>query len=275
MKAAFEDIGIKQGKQAYLAYELVVPAFPFKWHYHPEYELTLITKGKGKRLVGDHYDHYEEGDLVLLGPNLPHTWVSNTVSKRKNVSAIVIQFPEKIIQGFIQLDECKKIAGLLSASVHGLTEEIRDLPQKTGPEKITGLLHILDQLTKQKAIVLASDYYKAARSTENEKRVNTVCRFLQKNAAENIPIEKIAVLVNLSVSAFCKFFKRATGLTVTDYLNDIRIGNACELLIETDLQIKEIAYQVGFQSLTYFNRVFLKKKKVTPREFREIIAISQ
>jgi AraC-like DNA-binding protein len=80
--------------------------------------------------------------------------------------------------------------------------------------------------------------------------------------------------VNLSVTAFCKFFKRATGLTVTDYLNDIRIGNACELLIETDLQIKEIAYQVGFQSLTYFNRVFLKKKKMTPREFRESIARS-
>jgi len=279
MKAAFEDIGIKQGTQAYLAYELVVPAFPFKWHYHPEYELTLITKGKGKRLVGDHYDDYEEGDLVLLGPNLPHTWVSNTVGKRKKVSAIVIQFPEKIINGFIQLDECKKIAGLLSASAHGLffnkhhlTEEIRALPHKTGPEKITGLLQILDKLTKQKSSLLASDYYKAARSTANEKRVNTVCRFLQKNAAENLSIHEIAGLVNLSVTAFCKFFKRATGLTVTDYLNDIRIGNACELLIETDLQIKEIAYQVGFQSLTYFNRVFLKKKKLTPREFRENIA---
>jgi AraC-like DNA-binding protein len=95
---------------------------------------------------------------------------------------------------------------------------------------------------------------------------------LQKNAAENLSIQEIAVLVNLSVTAFCKFFKRATGLTVTDYLNDIRIGNACELLIETDLQIKEIAYQVGFQSLTYFNRVFLKKKKMTPRTFRESIS---
>jgi AraC-like DNA-binding protein len=281
MKAAFEDIGIKQGNQAYLAYALEVPAFPFKWHYHPEYELTLITKGKGKRLVGDHYDHYEEGDLVLLGPNLPHTWVSHTAGRRKKVSAIVIQFPEKVINGFIQLDECKKIAGLLSASAHGLyfknhtlTEEILALPQKTGTAKITGLLHILDQLTKQKAIVLASDYYKAARSTANEKRVNTVCRFLQKNATENISIQTLADLVNLSVTAFCKFFKRATGLTVTDYLNDIRIGNACELLVESDLQIKEIAYQVGFQSLTYFNRVFLKKKNMTPRAFRESISHS-
>ena len=278
MKALLEDIEGKKGNQSFLAYSFTVPSFEFKWHFHPEYELTLITRGSGKRLVGDSYQNYEAGDLVLLGPDLPHTWVSNPSKKAKYVSAVVIQFSSAFIQAFLKLPEFKEIALMLSSAPYGLAfsslglaEPIVELPNKAGVEKVAALMLILQQLTTQKPKKLASGYFRPVRGTENEKRINIICQYVQKHASEKFSLEKIATLVHLSRSAFCKFFKRATGQTFTDYVNDIRIGNACELLIESEKHINEIAYQSGFDSLTYFNRIFIKKKGVTPRKFREQI----
>ncbi|MCU0395270.1 MAG: AraC family transcriptional regulator [Chitinophagaceae bacterium] len=278
MKALFEDIESRKGNQAFLAYQIRLPSFAFRWHYHPEYELTLITQGSGKRLVGDSYQPFEAGDLVLLGPDLPHTWVSNTAKKRKQVSAVVIQFSEPFIQRFLGLSEFRQVGMLLAAASRGLqfssralADEIVQLAEKSGVEKLAGLLLILQRLTAQKPRKLASDYFRPVRGSENEKRINIICQYLQKHAAEKILLDKVAALVHLSRSAFCKFFKRATGKTLSDYVNDLRIGNASELLIETDLPINEIAYQAGFDSLTYFNRIFFKKKEMTPRQFRNAI----
>lgn len=280
MKALYEDIEVKKGNQSFLAYSMTIPSFKFKWHYHPEYELTLITQGSGKRLVGDRYENYEAGDLVLLGPDLPHTWVSNPSTKRKHVSAVVIQFSDSFIQPFLQLHEFKEIGSLLSAASFGLAfssqelaQHVADLPNKSGVEKVTALLLILQQLAHQKPKPLASPYFRPVRGTENEKRINIICQYLQKHATENVSLEKAAALVHLSRSAFCKFFKRATGQTFTDYINTIRIGNACEWLIESDKPINEIAYQSGFDSLTYFNRIFIKKKHMTPRAFRQQVSL--
>ncbi|MFM7857532.1 MAG: AraC family transcriptional regulator [Flammeovirgaceae bacterium] len=275
MKALFEDVGSKTGNQAFLAYGFTIPSFAFKWHYHPEYELTLITQGRGKRLVGDSYENYDAGDLVLLGPDLPHTWVSNP-SKKKHVSAVVIQFSQKFIQSFLHFNEFKDVSVLLASASRGLAfssselaNQIIQLPEKSGIEKVTALFLILQKLAHQKPKKLASHYFRAVRGTENEKRVNVICQYVQKNSAEKIILDKVAALVHLSRSAFCKFFKRATGKTLSGYVNDLRIGNACERLVESDKSINAIAYQTGFKSLTYFNRLFIKTKKMTPRQFRE------
>ncbi|MBX2966638.1 MAG: AraC family transcriptional regulator [Cyclobacteriaceae bacterium] len=278
MRALYENIASKKGNESFVAYALKVAFFEFKWHYHPEYELTLITKGKGKRLVGDSYENYETGDLVLLGADLPHTWSSDPV-KNKPVSAIVIQFSPDFAHRFLELDEFKKIASLLASSARGLffpdsksiRHELELLPTQTGVEKITSLLAILQKLTTLKHYKLSSEYFEAIKGEETESRINKVCRHIQTHAAENLSLEQVAALIHLSRSAFSKFFKRATGKTFSDYVNDIRIGNACHLLTETDKAINEIAYQTGFESLTYFNRVFLKKKNITPRDFRNRI----
>jgi AraC-like DNA-binding protein len=275
MRAIYENIATKKGSEPFLAYHFEVPAFEFKWHYHPEYELTLITKGKGKRLVGDSNENFVTGDLVLLGPGLPHTWSSDVV-KKKNVSAVVIQFSEDFVQNFLHLKGFDKIERLLSSSSRGLffarakeiAQQVELLSTSSGVEKVTSLITILHQLTLQKNKRLSSDYFNAVKSEATENRINKVCQHIQKNSAKAIDLEKIASLVHLSPSAFCKFFKRATGKTFSDYVNDIRIGNACHILTESDKTIGDIAYQTGFESLTYFNRVFLKKKGVTPREFR-------
>lgn len=278
MKAIFEDIASKKGNESFLAYSFTVPAFEFKWHYHPEYELTLITKGTGKRLVGDRYESFQTGDLVLLGPDLPHTWSSEAVNKQ-NVSAIVIQFTENFIDSFLQLNEFSKVSNLLSASSRGLSfpnaltiyRSLEVLPELPGVERVTSLLTILQKLTEQKYVKLSSEYFNPVKGEETENRINKVCQYIQRNASKNITLEQTAGLIHLSRSAFSKFFKRATGKTFSDYVNDIRIGNACYLLTESDKAINEIAFEAGFESLTYFNRVFLKKKDVTPRGFRNNI----
>ncbi len=275
MKALYEDIASKKGNDSFLVYSFTVPFFEFKWHYHPEYELTLITKGIGKRLVGDSYENFETGDLVLLGPDLPHTWSSGEI-KNKKVSAVVIQFSEDFIQRFLTLYEFDKVSSLLASADRGLffpkagklQPELEMLTKLSGVEKITALLQIFQKLTAQKYSTLSSEYFNAIKGEETESRINKVCQYIQQHAAKDVTLEQVASLIHLSRSAFSKFFKRATGKTFSEYVNDIRIGNACYLLTESDKAINEIAYETGFDSLTYFNRVFLKKKRVTPRQFR-------
>lgn len=281
MRAQFEDIRSKKGSQSFLAYHLHLPSFLFKWHYHPEYELTLITKGDGKRLIGDSYENFNDGDLVLIGPGMPHTWVSSNRKRKGQVSAVVIQFHSAFIQSFLQHEEFNSIAKLLDGCKYGyyfaqkhsrkIAEEIDRLPHKQGVEKITSLINILEQLSGQHATSLASDSFTPVKGFQNEKRINKVCQYIQRHAMDKISLAKTASLVHLSTTAFCKFFKRATGKTYSDYVNDIRIGQACHLLLESDKTVAEIAYGCGFESLTYFNRVFLKKKKITPTKFRTLL----
>ena len=279
MKPLLEDIRKKRGQHSFLAFEIKQNGLDFFWHYHPEYELTLIVNGKGRRLIGDHHEYFESGDLVLIGPGLPHTWVSDSSMKEK-CEVIVIQFSIDFIERFSGLDETDSISKLLFRSKQGISindnksaaikELIIQLPQKNGIHKITDLLHILDELSKLKLTFLASSFYQPLKGSTNEKRINVVCQYIQKHASEQLTIQKTAALIHLSPSAFCKFFKRMTGKTFSDYVNEMRIANVCNDLLATDKQVAEIAYENGFETLTYFNRIFLKKIKMRPSNYRKL-----
>ena len=279
MKPFLEDIGKKRGQHSFLAFEIKQKKLDFFWHYHPEYELTFIVKGKGRRLVGDSYQYFESGDLVLIGPELPHTWVSDSGLKG-NCEAVVIQFSVEFIERFTALDELSGIRKMLTLSNQGISinenksaslkEVLKGLPYKSGIEKVTHLLHILDTLSRVKMTTLASPFFQPLKGRENEKRINIVCQYIQKHATETLTIHKAAALIHLSPSAFCKFFKRMTAKTFSDYVNEIRITNVCNDLLATDKQVAEIAYENGFETLTYFNRIFLKKKNMSPSSYRKV-----
>lgn len=279
MKPFLEDIGKKRGQHSFLAFEIKQKKLDFFWHYHPEYELTFIVKGKGRRLVGDSYQYFESGDLVLIGPELPHTWVSDSGLKG-NCEAVVIQFSVEFIERFTALDELSGIRKMLTLSNQGISinenksaslkEVLKGLPYKSGIEKVTGLLHILYTLSTVKMTTLASPFFQPLKGRENEKRINIVCQYIQKHATETLTIHKAAALIHLSPSAFCKFFKRMTAKTFSDYVNEIRITNVCNDLLATDKQVAEIAYENGFETLTYFNRIFLKKKNMSPSSYRKV-----
>ena len=279
MKPLLEDIGKKRGEDAFLAFEIQANKLEFFWHYHPEYELTLIVEGKGSRLIGDDHANFESGDLVLIGPGLPHTWVSDHRRKEK-CKAIVIQFSVEFIERFTGLSEMSTIHQLLLSAKQGISmngndltavnQLIQSLPSQKGFQKVTQLLQLLAEMSSLKTTSLASPFYQALKGSENEKRINKVCQFIQKHATDTLSIHTAAALIHLTPSAFCKFFKRMTGKTFSDYVNDIRIANVCNELLATDKQIAEIAYSNGFETLTYFNRIFLMKKNRQPSQYRKV-----
>ncbi|MBX9783020.1 MAG: AraC family transcriptional regulator [Chitinophagaceae bacterium] len=276
MKAELEKIVPGEGKTILVAYRMNLPYLEYYWHHHPEYELTFKINVSGKRIVGDSYERFKPGDLVLIGPDLPHTWVTNRKEKNKQCDFVVVQFSNSLFNSFGALAEFERIKRLLQNSKHGLhfknskpfKEKILGLPEKNGVEKLTDLIWILEQLSKQKGRKLASADYDFSQANGREQRINKVCNYLEQHFSKPIGIDEAAKIINISKSAFCKFFKRTTGKTFSDYLNEIRIGYACYQLLETDKPIANIARSAGFESVSYFNRVFTKKKNSTPREFR-------
>lgn len=278
MKAKLEELSGKSSSQSFIFYELKVPSFKFLWHYHPEYELTFIVKGKGKRLVGDSYENFNGGDLILLGPKIPHTWVSDKV-KNQPCRAVVIQFSAEFIDPLLAYQEMNAIKTLLSKSARGLSFYTRknsniesvmyDLTISKGVTSFTSLIHLLQRLTELKAKPLSSLHFRPLKGNENQQRINKVFQYVQKDFNGKVTLQKAASTIHLSESAFCKFFKRASGKTFSGYVNDIRIANACQLLMESDIPISQTATESGFESLTYFNRVFLQKMGVTPGSYRK------
>jgi AraC-like DNA-binding protein len=271
MKPFFEDIPSKQGDLSFLAYRMDVPAFEFKWHYHPEYELTLIISGSGKRLVGDSHESFGPGDLVLIGPSVPHTWVSDPFET--DCSAVVVQFSASFIRPFLLFPEMTDLAAMLERSRQGLffpasSAITRTLPDLSASERLICLLRILEELSRQNSEVLVSQNFSPITGSMTETRINKVCRYVLRNLDRKLALDEVANLVHLSLPAFSKFFKRATGMTFSDYVNELRVSRACSFLTGTDLPVGEIAYRCGFENLAYFNRVFLRKKSINPKAFR-------
>lgn len=277
MKAKLEDIASEKGHSSFYAYRFRVPFFEFKWHYHPEYELTCIIKGNGYRIVGNSYEQFVEGDLVLLGTNLPHTW-SNKLNESSHSEAVVIQFSKEFISPFIGLNEGHLIKNMLEASARGMRFEadetfglkMIELTECQGIERIIKLISLLDDLSQKTADIIAPNTFHNIVSKKSEMRINTVCVHIQNNFYNNLSLKEVADLISLTESNFCKFFKKATGTTYSNYLNEIRINEASRMLVQTDKTISQICFDCGFETLSYFNRVFLKKKAITPSYYKKL-----
>lgn len=276
MKAFLEDIPAKKGTASFYKTRITVPGFEFKWHYHPEYELTYILSGSGYRVVGNSHEPFTSGDLVLLGSNLPHTWWGKN-DDGSTSEAIVIQFSSEFIEPFLKLNEGQDLKKLLEKSANGIrfepdtsiVDKLGVLGDTTALKSILTLLSILQDLTEIKTTILCPNYYRHVVSKKFETRINKVCTYIQNHYSEPLSLKEVADLVSMSQSNFCKFFKKATSTTFSDYLNDLRINEACHLLIYSEDNISKIAEDCGFESLSYFNRVFLKKKLVKPSLFRK------
>ena len=275
MKAILEDIPLKKGKASFYSTRITVPSFEFKWHYHPEYELTYIVSGSGYRIVGNSHEHFSSGDLVLLGNNLPHTWWGKNEDGSPS-EAIVIQFSSEFIEPFLRLNEGQSIKELLAKSAKGIrfesdssmVENLMSLSETKELNSILSLLSLLQDLTEKPTANLCADSYHNVISKKFETRINKVCTYIQNHYSKSISLKQVSDLVFMTESNFCKFFKKATSTTFSDYLNDLRINEACHLLLYSEDTVSKIAHDCGFESLSYFNRVFLRKKQLTPSGFR-------
>lgn len=257
--------------------------FTSPWHFHMEYELTYVTKGFGTRFVGTSAELFEEGDLILIGSNVPHYWRSDDSfyeDSALKVNSIVIQFhPDLFFKN--PLPEISKILLLLKKSASGISfknnktykKHFDELLKKEGFEQLMELYQLLHQLsldTSQKtlSITLDSQLYQA----KDSKIFQEVLTYITTNLKTEISLNTIADKVHMSTPAFCRYFKKRTQKTFTAYVNNLRIAHASKLLIETDLSITQICFECGYNNLSYFNRQFHKFKEMQPKEFRRLYA---
>lgn len=245
------------------------------WHYHPEIEICYTKKSNGKRFIGNDITNYIEGDLVMIGANVPHGFTTN-----ENTEQYVIQFNMNFLGvDFFDKPEFKDIRKLIYLSKQGLSFKqdtilqvepiIYALQEEKGCKKIIYLLELLNTLSKpQKSIPICSDNYSLNFEVIQLEKLKKVYQYILNNYQNQIYIKEVADLVSLSESAFYKFIIRNTNKNFTQIVNEFRINHAMKLLVNSDLTISEICYKSGFNNLSYFNRKFKEYKKVTPSEFR-------
>ncbi|WP_367118454.1 helix-turn-helix domain-containing protein [Mesorhizobium sp.] len=244
------------------------PTIPFEWHHHPEYELTLTLNSRGCRFVGDHVGGYDDGDLVLLGPNLPHTWSSTSkLDGGKPHLVMVIWFRPEWARGLTGLlTELRPVAGLLQRSARGLKfsqaatgrvrARIEAIFDKPPADRLLDLIAVLLALAEDDAAEPLTAPSRSPQSTlaSSGARIDRVLGHLHTHYTDELRIDRVARLAALSPSGFHRMFTRHTRLTVTEYVTRLRIGKACALLTEGDKQIAHIAEQVGYRSLANFGR---------------------
>lgn len=258
------------------------PVFEWNWHYHPEFELTWIGRGSGTRLVGDHSEKYGPGDLVLLGPNLPHTWFSSDDDRMPDANrAIVVLFRSRMFpESLLSAPEFSAVSQLLARSSRGLRfpesksqeigEALSRLLEQNGLERWLGLAKILERLASFECEELADPRYRHQRSFKLSYRLERVMEHVQRHCCEEVSMPDAARAAGLSPSAFSRFFRKMTGKTYVRYRNTCRVREACRMLTETDLPVTEIAYSCGFSSLANFNRRFREEKHMVPSRYRQL-----
>ena len=253
--------------------------FDYPVHYHPEYEINLVLNCTGTRVVGDSEEAFGPTDLVMTGPSLPHAWKSED----KTNHVITIQFSKEMVH-FPMLEKriFAPIRQLLQDSEHGLSfegpeqetikKQIISLTRMQGFQSVTTFLNILNAMANANRKRLVTGMYEQELGANSKsRRIAKVCEHIDQNLDKELSLSEVAALVNMSDSAFSHFFKKRTGLSYINYVNNQRIAKACTLLADTTLSASEICYDCGFNNKSNFIRIFRKRKNMTPIEYRKYI----
>ena len=283
MKALFEKLMFNE-QSSLLVRRFDLPYFDSPWHYHPEYELTYIVNSHGQRFIGDHVEPFGAGDLVLIGPDLPHFWRNDEDYYQRNstrkAESIVIQFPIAFAdRGLAAVPEAEAVRQLLERARYGLrfssavslrtAVSLERLPEQTGLTQLLSLLAILNQLATDKtAHLLASDGYQLAPGAADTERMKRVLEFMLAHFRTEIRIEQIASIAGMAPAAFCRYFKNRTRKTFVEYLNELRIGHARKLLTNIDLSVGQIGLECGFNNSSHFHRQFKLNTGMTPFQYQ-------
>jgi AraC-like DNA-binding protein len=263
--------------------EFRLPAFSSPWHFHPEIELTFIERGTGRRHVGDSIAPFGPGDLVLIGANLPHVWRNDAPARVRAdyAHSVVVHFTEESFgTGFLRCAELKAVRKLLARARRGIEFAPRtsdaaipvlmEMKNLTGLPRLIRLLEVFQLLASAgNSKLLSSAGFAPQLDPFAGERVNSAHQYVFRNFAGRIDHEEMARNAGMSSSAFSRYFRRMTGRTVSEFVNEVRIGHARRMLIETDRTIAEVAFACGFESLSNFNRRFRGITGTSPREFRQ------
>lgn len=250
------------------------------YHFHKEYELTLIESGFGRRFVGDHLVTFSSGDLVFIGSNVPHCWKFD--EEVRHASMISLLFDLETLGGdFFQRPELRHIAHTLQSCKHGfelsgllksyITSNIQRLLIEKDPfSKMLQLVNILHLIAKSdEKRFLSSQDLSISIHDQNDQKMVSVFDYIQENFYRDISLEEVSAIAGLSVNAFCKFFKRNTEKTFIQIVNEFRIDYSRQLLLNSEMQIGEVAYKSGYSDISHFFRTFKKMTGFSPLKYRQ------
>lgn len=283
MKTEFEVVQPDEGSSFKIIHNIVVPElFRWQYHYHPEYEIVCVLEGSGRRHVGNHISQYTEGDLVFIGPNLPHSGFGQGVVGQHE--EIVIQLKENLWgENFLEMPEMKAVKTLFSHSKQGVCfggetkvrvqRRLKKLLSLSPFERLMELIQILHFLANsQEYSLLNAEGLKLEINSKDEARLNRILKYVEDNYQKPVDIQEAASIAHLAVPSFCHYFKKMMKVTFTDFVNQYRVNQAC-LRLTTDKSITDVSFECGFGNVAYFNRVFKAQKQQSPSAYRKALKL--
>ncbi|GAB2578713.1 helix-turn-helix domain-containing protein [Spirosoma areae] len=280
MKLQFEKIEPEVGSSFRVIHNTEPETCRVYWHYHPEYEIVYIPSGNGQRRVGLHVSRYEAGELVFIGPNLPH--LNFSYGRAGQFEEIVVQMRDDFMgESFLRKPELAPVRRLFERAHLGLTFGT-DTKRRVGPllaklpelapfERFLTLLQVLQHLADAPDIEpLHADGIRFDLNPKEQERINRVCRYVEQQYANPVDIQAVADLTSLTVPAFCRYFKRITHLTFTNFVNEYRVNQARRLL-QSARTVADVGFAVGFNNLSHFNKTFRAVTGQTPSAYRKAL----
>ncbi|WP_264565128.1 AraC family transcriptional regulator [Flavobacterium sp. N3904] len=236
------------------------------WHYHPEIELVFVNGGSGKRQIGSHISYYSDGDLVLIGSNLPHCGFTNEQTGNKNETVIQMR-PDFLGSYFFEIPEIKNIQYLLSKAKGGIAfgpttkkliaGKIELMEHQSPFDRLLSMIGILNTLeTNNEYTILNADGFSLELQVQDNDRINVVFNYVKDHFQEPIQLDAVSNLVSMTTPSFCRYFKKITNKTFTNFVNDYRLVHASKLLAEHTMSITEICFESGFNNFSHFNKSF-------------------
>ena len=277
---------ITPGTNSYISLiERDVPYFTAPFHFHPELELVFVKESYGKRIIGDTIEPFESGDMVFIGSNLPHVWLNDELFYKEfphlRAKAIVLYFNRKVFDStFYEMSECGKINDFFKKAARGIRisgktkqiiiQKLEKLLKKKDFDRTLGLFEILNLLSQSEDFsFIASKGYNQLQNIAETDRLAEVYKYVQNNYNNDISLNTIAGIANLTPQSFCRMFKKRTSKHFVEYLNEVRISKACGYLLDTDWSVSEIAYNCGYKTVSNFNKLFKDITATSPKEYRE------
>lgn len=267
--------------------ELNVPYFTNTHHFHKDYEIVFVKKSSGKRIVGDHVDNFTDGDIVFVGPDLPHAWFNDSAYYGEQhdllAQSVVIYLKRTWLErDVLPLPQTGKLKNMLENSRRGIrfygetarqiSRLVSGIYRAEGFRQVADLFTVLFLMSETKECeLLAGINYLNTHSENETARLNRVYEYVMRNFPGQIRLEHAADIANMSPNAFCRYFRQQTQKNFSQFVNEIRVGHACRLLAKKDISVTEVCYESGYQSVTNFNKFFRRIMGKSPVEYRKKI----
>ncbi|MCX6335609.1 MAG: AraC family transcriptional regulator [Bacteroidia bacterium] len=282
MKPFYQKL-VTSPTQSVIFYDEEKPHFTVPWHFHPEIEILYVVRSSGICYTGDGIHRFTEGEISIIGENVPHWWKSDSrfpeQPSRSGIRALIIQFKKEIFESnFINLYEMSAIKALIEKSQRGvqftgrsrqqLGNLIRKIFRSEGIERITGLIKLLDMMAKSEEFKYHSSLgYSKIISSYDFFRFNAIHEYIITNFTKDVRLEDVAGKANMCPTAFCRYFKKHTGRTFISFINELRIGNACKLMVEEKYPVNIASAESGFNNLAHFNKMFKRYFNLSPTDY--------